>query len=100
LGLEEEVEHAGREEDLEVVGLEETSEGGQDSEEEDEEEVEGHEEEEGHEEGAGLEDEGVGGDGLAAGSASTHRFRRSHLVRPPIAPRDDNKVVIVPCGDE
>jgi hypothetical protein len=28
LGWEEEVEHAGREEDLEVVGLEETSDGG------------------------------------------------------------------------
>jgi hypothetical protein len=25
--------------------------------------------------------------------------RRSHLIFPPIAPRDDNRVVIVPCGD-
>jgi hypothetical protein len=40
----------GREEDLELAGLEETSDGGQDSEEEDE----------GHEESAGLDDEGWG----------------------------------------
>jgi hypothetical protein len=61
LGWEEEVEHAGREEDLEVVWLEETSDGGQDSVEEDDKEEEGHdEEEEGHEEGTGLDDDGVG----------------------------------------
>jgi hypothetical protein len=35
---EEEVEHTGQEEDLEVVGLEETSDGGQDSMEDEEEE--------------------------------------------------------------
>jgi hypothetical protein len=53
LRREEEVEVAGLEEDLDAVGLEDTSNGrGQDSEEEDE--------EEGHEEGAGLYDEGVG----------------------------------------
>jgi hypothetical protein len=49
LGREEEVEVVGLE-DLEVVGLKETSNGGgRDS-----------EEEEGHEDGAGLDDEGVG----------------------------------------
>jgi hypothetical protein len=42
---------------------------------------------------------GGGGDRLILGSASTHRFRSSHLVRPPIAPHDENRVVIVPCGD-
>jgi hypothetical protein len=43
-------ESLGREEDLELAGLEETSDGGQDSEEEDE----------GHEESVGLDDEGWG----------------------------------------
>jgi hypothetical protein len=38
LGREEEVEHVGWQEDLEVVGLEETSNRGQDSEEEDDKE--------------------------------------------------------------
>jgi hypothetical protein len=52
LGRDDEVEHAGWKEDLEVAGLEETSDGGHDSEEEDE--------EEGHEGGAGLDNEGVG----------------------------------------
>jgi hypothetical protein len=57
LGREEEVEVAGLE-DLEAVGLKETSNGGgRDSEEEEE-------EEEGHEDGAGLDDEGVGVTGL------------------------------------
>jgi hypothetical protein len=37
-----------------------------------------------------------GGDRFASGSTSTHRFRRSHLIRPPVPPRDDNRVVIVP----
>jgi hypothetical protein len=51
-------------------------------------------------EGARLDDEGVGGgDRSASGSASTHRFRSSHLIRPPVVPHDDNRVVIVPCGD-
>jgi hypothetical protein len=54
---EEEVDNAGREESLEVVGQEESSVGLQeDSEEENEEE----EEEEGHKVGAGLDDEVVG----------------------------------------
>jgi hypothetical protein len=57
LGREEEVEHAGREEDVEVAGLEGTSNGGQDSVED---EDERNNEEEGHEEGVGLDDEGVG----------------------------------------
>jgi hypothetical protein len=39
------------------------------------------------------------GDGSTSGSASSHRFRSSKLVRPPIAPHDDNRVVIIPCGD-
>jgi hypothetical protein len=53
---EEEVEAAGLEEDLEDVGLEETSNGGgQDSEDEDE---------EGHEDSARLDNEGVGVTGL------------------------------------
>jgi hypothetical protein len=53
---EEEVDNAGREESLEVVGQEESSVGLQeDSEEENEEE-----EEEGHKVGAGLDDEVVG----------------------------------------
>jgi hypothetical protein len=62
LGREEEVEHARWEEDLEVAGLEETSDGGHDSVEEgDKEEEDGHDEEkEGHEEGAGLDGKGVG----------------------------------------
>jgi hypothetical protein len=40
-----------------------------------------------------------GGDGSASGSASSHRLRSSHLVLPPVAPHDDNRVVIVPYGD-
>jgi hypothetical protein len=75
------------------LGLEESSDGGRDS------EVEDEEEQEGTRMVWGWTMRG-GGDGLASGSALTHRFRRRHLDRPPIAPRDDNKVVIVPCGDE
>jgi hypothetical protein len=57
LGREEEVEAVGLE-DLEAVGLKETSNGGgRDSE----------EEEEGHEDGVGLDDEGVGVTGLLQG---------------------------------
>jgi hypothetical protein len=53
------VEVAGLEEDLDAVGLEDTSDGkGQDSKVEEDEEDEGHEEgEEGHEEGAELYNE-------------------------------------------
>jgi hypothetical protein len=40
-----------------------------------------------------------GGDRSASGSTSSHRLRSSHLVHPPVAPHDDNRVVIVPCGD-
>jgi hypothetical protein len=40
-----------------------------------------------------------GGDGSASGSASTHRFRRSHLIHPPIAPHVDNRVAIVHCDN-
>jgi hypothetical protein len=36
------------------------------------------------------------GDRSASGSASSHRCRTSHLVRPPVAPHEDNRVVIVP----
>jgi hypothetical protein len=87
----EEVEAAGLEEDLDAVGLEDTFDsGGQDFEEE---------EDEGHEEGAGLYDKRVGGDKSASGFASSHQLRSSHLVCPPIAPHDDNRVVIVLCDD-
>jgi hypothetical protein len=60
LEREEEVEHAGQKEDLEVAGLEETPNRGQDSKEEKDEQEDKEEEEEGHEEGVGLEDEGGG----------------------------------------
>jgi hypothetical protein len=100
LGWEEEVEHVGWEEDVEVMGLEETFDGGQDSVEKDDKEEEvGHDEEEGHGEGAGLDDKGVGDNRYVSGFASTRQFRSSHLVHPPIAPREDNWFVIVPCGD-
>jgi hypothetical protein len=39
------------------------------------------------------------GDRSASGSASTHRFMSSHLISPPVAPREDNRIAIVPCGD-
>jgi hypothetical protein len=39
------------------------------------------------------------GDVSASRSASSYRFRSSHLVCPLVVPRDDNRVVIVPCGD-
>jgi hypothetical protein len=39
------------------------------------------------------------GDGSALGSTSSHQLRSSHLVRPPVAPRDDDRVVIVSWGD-
>jgi hypothetical protein len=39
------------------------------------------------------------GDESASRSTSTHQFRSSHLVRPPIAPHGDNRLVIIPCGD-
>jgi hypothetical protein len=84
--------------------VEDTSDdGGHDFEEEgeEEEEEEQHEEEEGHYEGEArhYEDEVVGGDGSALGSASSRRYRTSHLVHPPVAPHEDNRVVIVPSGD-
>jgi hypothetical protein len=89
------VEDIGLEEDLDVTGLEDTSDGGgHDCEEEVHKEGE-----EGHEEGAGLYDEGVGDDGSGLGSASSHRLRSSHLVCPLVAPRDDNKVIIIPCDN-
>jgi hypothetical protein len=64
--------------------------GVQDSKEEEEE----HEEEEGH-----YEDEVVGGDGFALGSASSCRYKTRHLVHPPVGSHEDNRVVIVPSGD-
>jgi hypothetical protein len=39
------------------------------------------------------------GDISTLGSASSRRYRTSHLIRPPVAPHDDNRVVIVPSGD-
>jgi hypothetical protein len=76
---------------------------GHDSEEEEEQEPKQEEEqhEEGHYEGEArhYEVEVVGGDGSALGSTSSCRYRTSHLVRPPVAPHEDNRVVIVPSGD-
>jgi putative ribosome biogenesis GTPase RsgA len=66
--------------------------GGQDSEEEEEEQQQ--HKEEGH-----YEDEVVVGDGSALGSVSSCRYRTSHLIRPPVAPHEDNMVVIVPSSD-
>jgi hypothetical protein len=37
-----------------------------------------------------------GGDGSTLGSASSDRFRSSHFVRSPVAPRDYNRFVIIP----
>jgi hypothetical protein len=56
----EEVEDAGREEDLEVAGREESSDGGQEDSEEDDDD----DEKEGHKKRVGLDDEGVGVMGL------------------------------------
>jgi hypothetical protein len=39
------------------------------------------------------------GDGSTSGPASSRRVRTSHLVRPPVAPHEENMVVIVPSGD-
>jgi hypothetical protein len=48
-----------------------------------------------------ADNEGGKGDGSAACSTSKHRwFRRSHVVTPPIVPQTDNRVVIIPCGDQ
>jgi hypothetical protein len=46
-----------------------------------------------------LQGRGGGGDRSALGSASSHRYMTSHLVRPPVVPHEDNSVVIVPSGD-
>jgi hypothetical protein len=81
--------------------VEDTSDGaGHDSEEEEEEEQEQEEhEEEEHEKEGHYEGEEEQGDGSALGSASSRRYRTSHLIRPPIAPHEDSRIVIVPCGD-
>jgi hypothetical protein len=42
---------------------------------------------------------GGGSDGSASGPASSHRVRTSHLVHPPVVPREGNRVVIVPSDD-
>jgi hypothetical protein len=87
-----------REEEVEAMGLKEEDldeDGGQEYEEEEDEE----EEEEGHEDGVGLYDEGVGHDRSGSGPVSSRRVRTSHLVHPPIAPREENRVVIVPSSD-
>jgi hypothetical protein len=42
---------------------------------------------------------GGGGDGSTSGPASSRRVRTSHLVRPPVAHREENRVVIVPSCD-
>jgi hypothetical protein len=47
-----------------------------------------------------MDNEGGVGDGSATSSTSRrHRFRRSHVVTPPIVPQADNKVMIIPCGN-
>jgi hypothetical protein len=71
--------------------VEDTSDGaGQDSEEDKEEELEQEEE---------HEEEVVEGDGSTLGSASSRRYGTSHLIRPLVAPHEDNMVVIIPSGD-
>jgi hypothetical protein len=99
-GLEEEVEATGLEDEVEDTRLEGDldEDGGQDSEEEedDDEEEEG---EEGCKDGAGLYDEGVGSDGSALWSASSCRVRTSHLIHPPIAPHEENRIIIIPSCD-
>jgi hypothetical protein len=42
---------------------------------------------------------GGGGDGSTSRPASSCRVRTSHLVRPPVAPHEENMVVIVSFGD-
>jgi hypothetical protein len=49
--------------------------------------------------GQSLRGRGGAGDGSTSGSASSRRYRTSHLVRPPVAPHEDNRVVIVPSDD-
>jgi hypothetical protein len=49
--------------------------------------------------GGALRGRGGEGDGSTSGSASSHRYRTSHLVRPPVASHKDNRVVIAPSGD-
>jgi hypothetical protein len=84
-----------REEEVEAMRLEEEDldeDGGQDSEEDEE-------EEEGHKGRCRAVQRGGGGDGSASGPASSCRVRTSHLIHPPVAPREENGVVIVPSGD-
>jgi hypothetical protein len=104
LRWEEEVEAMALEE-VEATGLEEDldEDGGQDSEEEeDEEEEEGHEEREVGTRGTrmvrGCTARGWG-DRSASEPPSSHRVRTSHLVHPPVAPHEENMVVIIPSGD-
>jgi hypothetical protein len=47
----------------------------------------------------GVVRRGGGGDGSTLGFASSHQFSSSHLVRPPVVPRDGNRVVIIPSSD-
>jgi hypothetical protein len=50
--------------------------------------------------GGFIDDEGGEGDVSVIGLVSRHhRFRRSHVVAPPIVPYSDNKVLIIPFGD-
>jgi hypothetical protein len=83
--------------------VEDTSDGaGHDSEEEEpEQEKEEEHEEGGHYEGEvrHYEDEVVEGDRSASGSASSCQYRTSHLICPPVAPHEDNRVIIVPSSD-
>jgi hypothetical protein len=40
-----------------------------------------------------------GSDGSTSGPASSCHVRTSHLVRPLVAPREENRVVIIPSSD-
>jgi hypothetical protein len=38
-------------------------------------------------------------DGSASGPACSHRVMTSHLVCPPVAPHEENRVAIIPSSD-
>jgi hypothetical protein len=47
----------------------------------------------------GCTTRGWGGDGSTLGPTSSRWVRTNHPVRPPIAPREENRVAIVPFSD-
>jgi hypothetical protein len=83
--------HSLEEEEGEELELQEEEEEKHEEEEEEEEQHEG--------EARHYEDEVVGGDRSASGSASSHQYRTHHLIHPPVAPHEDNRVAIIPSGD-